>query len=99
MLDKFSPEYEALSDHLSDDDYSALKGPVVLEDNEEPLEWYLWTCSTRPPSSYLRQDHERQGRPLRQEGQGTVCLRAPPHMTLRYIATTWQRYTRPWRTK
>ena len=41
------------SDLLSDDDYPALKGPALVEDDEEPLEQDLWTCSTRPPSSYL----------------------------------------------
>ena len=42
QLDEFSPEEEAFSDHL--------KGPALVEDDEEPLEQYLRTRSPRPPS-------------------------------------------------
>ena len=41
------------SDHLSDEDSPALKGPVLVEDEEEHLERYLQTRSPRPPSTYL----------------------------------------------
>ena len=51
-LDDLSPEEEAFSDHFSDEDYPALEGPHLMEEEDELIERYVRTCSTRP-STYL----------------------------------------------
>ena len=51
MLDELTPMFEALSDHLSDEDFiDPLSAEAQEEDNEESPERYLQTRSTWSPS-------------------------------------------------